>query len=86
MDSTINGSCYAVGVTSAGMAAITTEEVLRWVYLILAIISILIPLIVKLVNALKDKRLTDDEADEIKQELDKAIEELKQLEEKNKDK
>lgn len=86
MDSSINGSCYAVGVTSAGMAAITTEEVLRWVYLILAIISILIPLIVKLVNALKDKRLTEDEADSIKAELDKAIEELKELEDKNKDK
>lgn len=86
MDSTINGSCYTVGVTSAGMAAITTEEVLRWVYLILAIISILIPLVIKIINALKDKRLTEDEANDIQAELNKAIEELKQLEEKNKDK
>lgn len=86
MDSTVNGSCYAVGVTSAGMAAITTEEVLRWVYLILAIISILIPLIVKLVTALKDKRLTEDEAKDIQDQLNKTIEELKQLEDKNKDK
>lgn len=29
MDSSISGNYYAVGVTSAGMAAITTEEILR---------------------------------------------------------
>lgn len=85
MDSTVNSQCYAVGVTSAGMAAITTEDVLRWVYLILAIISILIPLVVKLVNALKDKRLTSDEVKDIQQELEKAKEELKQLQEKKED-
>ena len=85
MDSSISGNYYAVGVTSAGMAAITTEEILRWVYLILAIISILIPLIVKLVSALKDKRLTEDEAESIQEELNKAIEELKQLQDKNKE-
>lgn len=81
MDSSLNSTtCYAVGVTSAGMASITADDVMRWAYLGLAIVSLLIPLVVKVVDIFKNKKLTKEAAEELQAELEKAKEAaLKQL-------
>lgn len=81
MDSSLNTSCYTVGVTSAGAAAITADDVMRWAYLGLAIISLLIPMVVKVIDLIKSKRLTKDDVTELQQDLEKAKEELKKLQE-----
>ena len=76
MDSTAN---YALSVSAVGMAAITPDDVLRWVYMGLAIISILIPLIVKLIDTIKDGHVTTDELKDIKNEVDKAKDDIKEI-------
>ena len=81
MDSSLNTSCYTVGVTSAGAAAITADDVMRWAYLGLAIISLLIPMVVKVIDLIKSKRLTKDDVTELQQDLEKAKEELEKLQE-----
>lgn len=86
MDSSLNASCYTVGVTSAGAAAITADDVMRWAYLGLAIISLLIPMVVKVIDIFKSKKLTKDDVTELQVDLEKAKEELKKLQEQNKDK
>lgn len=87
MDSSLNTSCYTVGVTSAGAAAITADDVMRWAYLGLAIISLLIPMVVKVIDLIKSKRqLTKDDVTELQQDLEKAKEELEKLQNKDKDK
>ena len=81
MDSSLNTSCYTVGVTSAGAAAITADDVMRWAYLGLAIVSLLIPMVVKVIDIFKNKKLTKDDVTELQQDLEKAKEELKKLQE-----
>ena len=81
MDSSLNTSCYTVGVTSAGAAAITADDVMRWAYLGLAIISLLIPMVVKVVDLIKNKRLTKDDVTELQQDLEKELEKLQEQEE-----
>lgn len=79
MDSTAN---YALSVSAVGMAAITPDDILRWVYMGLAIISILIPLVIKLIDTIKGG-VTTDELEDLKDEVDKAKEAIKN--EKNDD-
>ena len=86
MDSSLNTSCYTVGVTSAGAAAITADDVMRWAYLGLAIVSLLIPMVVKVIDIFKNKKLTKDDVTELQQDLEKAKEELEKLQNKDKDK
>ena len=81
MDSSLNTSCYTVGVTSAGAAAITADDVMRWAYLGLAIVSLLIPMVVKVIDIFKNKKLTKDDVTELQQDLEKAKEELEKLQE-----
>ena len=81
MDSSLSTSCYTVGVTSAGAAAITADDVMRWAYLGLAIVSLLIPMVVKVIDIFKNKKLTKDDVTELQQDLEKAKEELKKLQE-----
>lgn len=76
MDSTAN---YALSVSAVGMAAITPDDVLRWVYMGLAIISILIPLIVKLIDTIKDGHVSTDELNELKDKVDEAKDEIKEI-------
>ena len=76
MDSTAN---YALSVSAVGMAAITPDDVLRWVYMGLAIISILIPLIVKLIDTIKDGHVSADELNELKDKVDEAKDEIKEI-------
>ena len=45
----------------------------------LAIISILIPLIVQLINACKDKKITTDELNDIKDKVDETKDKIKEL-------
>lgn len=66
----------AVSVSAVGMATLTPDDILRWVYMGLAIISILIPLVVKLIEAFSDHKITKDELDDIKNEVDKAHDEI----------
>lgn len=63
------------------LANITTTEVLNWVYTSLLIASIALGIILKLVSVFKDKKVTEKELQELKEEVDKA---KKKLEEETK--
>ena len=79
-------SSYALSVSAVGMATLTADDILRWLYMGLAIISILIPLIIKVIEAFSDHKVTPDELKDIKQEVDKAKDNLEALkDEKNDD-
>lgn len=55
---------------------ITTTEVLDWVYTIVLIASVLFGIVMKVIAAFRDKHITDQEAQEIKDELKKTQEEI----------
>ena len=79
-------SSYALSISAVGMATLTADDILRWLYMGLAIISILIPLIIKIIEAISDHKVTPDELKDIKQEVDKAKDNLEALkDEKNDD-
>ena len=79
-------SSYALSISAVGMATLTADDILRWLYMGLAIISILIPLIIKVIEAFSDHKVTPDELKDIKEEVDKAKENLEALkDEKNDD-
>lgn len=79
-----NDTFVVTAVTSSGMAAITTDDVLRWIYLGLAIVSLLIPIVTKIIDALKDGKVTKEEADDIKKAVDDAKEKVDELREDDK--
>lgn len=76
-----NDTFVVTAVTSSGMAAITTDDVLRWIYLGLAIVSLLIPIVTKIIDALKDGKVTKEEADDIKKAVDDAKDKVDDLRE-----
>lgn len=84
MDSTINTSCYAVSLATVGMVTITADDVMRWIYMGIAIIGLLIPLVNNVMNIFKDKKVTSDELKDIQDAVQKTVEELNKLQEKNK--
>lgn len=55
---------------------ISTSEVLDWVYTSVLIISVLFGIVLKIIAAVKDRSVTKEELTEIKNEVDKAVEEL----------
>lgn len=55
---------------------ISTSEVLDWVYTSVLIISVLFGIVLKIIAAVKDRHVTKEELTEIKNEVDKAVEEL----------
>lgn len=69
----------AVSISAVGMATLTPDDILRWVYMGLAIISILIPLIVKVIEAIDDHKVTKDELNDIKNEVNKAKDEISEV-------
>lgn len=69
----------AVSISAVGMATLTADDILRWVYMGLAIISILIPLIAKIIDAIDDHKVTKDELNDIKNEVDKAKDEISEV-------
>lgn len=76
-----NDTFVVTAVTSSGMAAITTDDVLRWIYLGLAIVSLLIPIVTKIIDALKDGKVTKEEAEDIKKAVDDAKDKVDDLRE-----
>lgn len=73
------GNCLAY----VFLTQITADEVREWVYTILFCISIVFSIAMKVVDSLRDKKITSQEAKEIKKEVDEA---LKKLEEYNQNK
>lgn len=57
---------------------ITTTEVLNWVYTIVLIISVVFGIVLKIISAVKDKKVTKEELEDIKKEMDDACEKLKE--------
>ena len=78
-------SSYALSISAVGMATLTADDILRWLYMGLAIISILIPLIIKVIEAFSDHKVTPDELKDIKEEVDKAKENLEALKDEKND-
>lgn len=51
---------------------VTTTEILNWVYTILLIISLGLGIGLKIASAIKDRKITKEEADEIAKAVDEA--------------
>lgn len=62
---------------------ITTSEILNWVYTSLLIVSILFGIVLKIIAAIKDRKITKEEIEDIKKEVDDGIQKL--TNEKNKE-
>lgn len=58
------------------LSYVTTTEILEWVYTILLIISLALGIGIKIASALKDKRISKEEAEEIKRAVDEAKNEV----------
>lgn len=65
------------------LTQVTISEVLNWVYLILLIISLLTGIILKVISALQDGKVTKEEIEALKQQLDESLKVIEEL--KNKD-
>lgn len=55
---------------------VTTTEVLNWIYTILLSASLLLGIILKIITMLEDKKITKQELEELREELEKAKQEL----------
>lgn len=55
---------------------ITTTEVLNWVYTGLLIASIILGIVLKIISALRDRKVTKDELEEIKKEVDEGMKKI----------
>lgn len=54
------------------LSYVTTTEVLEWLYTILLIISLALGIGLKIAQALKDRKISKEEAEEIKKAVDEA--------------
>lgn len=61
----------------AFLSQITTEDILKWCYEILFILSIALSIFFTIYGAIKDKKITKEEADEIKNTIDESAEKVK---------
>lgn len=59
------------------LSAITTSDVLQWIYTIVLICSLLIGIILKVVSALKDHKITEEELEDIQHQVDDAKDQIK---------
>lgn len=62
--------------------SVTVSEVLEWIYMILFIISLTLGIVLKVISAFKDGKLTEEEAKEIKKAVDEAKDEVEKEERK----
>lgn len=58
------------------LQATETEHVLNITYTIILICSIVLGIVLKLISALRDKKITKDEAEEIKKEIDDGLKKI----------
>lgn len=70
-------------VAFLALEAITVDEVLNWIYMALFIVSLLLGIVLKVASAVRDGKVTKDEAEEIKKAVDEAKDEIKKEAEKN---
>lgn len=61
---------------------VTTTEVLNWIYTILLSASLLLGIVLKIITMVEDKKITKEELEELKTELDKAKQEIQNKENK----
>lgn len=59
------------------LSYVTTTEILEWVYTILLIISLALGIGLKIASALKDRKVSKEEAEEIKRAVDEAKNEVR---------
>lgn len=59
-------------VSGVILANIQVSEVLDWIYTILLIASITLGIVLKVISAVKDGKVTKEEAEEIKKAVDEA--------------
>lgn len=62
---------------------VTTGEVLNWIYSIVLILSVVFGIVMKIYSAFKDGKVTKEEQEEIKKELDEGLHKLE--DQKNKE-
>lgn len=66
------------------LQTVTTEQVLNWIYTILLIISLLMGIVIKIISAVKDGRITKEEAEEIHKAVNEAKDIIKEESKENK--
>lgn len=69
-------------VSGVILSQIDVSEVLDWIYTILLIASITLGLVLKISSAVRDGKITRDEAESIKKAVDEAKSEVKEEKEK----
>lgn len=69
-------------VSGVILSQIDVSEVLDWIYTILLIASITLGLVLKISSAVKDGKITREEAESIKKAVDEAKSEVKEEKEK----
>lgn len=69
-------------VAAAVLSVMNVSEVLDWIYTGLLIASIILGIVLKITGALKDRKVTAEEAKEIKEEIEKGMEAIREQSEK----
>lgn len=58
------------------LTGMITDNVLQWIYTIVFAISVIFPVVWSVIKSFKDKKISQDEYNEIKKELDDAKKKL----------
>lgn len=65
-------------------ALVGDNEILQWIYTIVFAISVLFPIVWMIIKSVKDKKITEEEYEEIQKKLEEAEKKLKDEMNKNK--
>lgn len=65
-------------------ALVGDNEILQWIYTIVFAISVLFPIVWTIIKSVKDKKITEEEYEEIQKKLEEAEKKLKDEMNKNK--
>lgn len=66
------------------LTQVSVSEVLNWVYLILLIISLGLGIVLKIVSAMKDGKVTREEIEDLQKQLDESLKVIQELKEETK--
>lgn len=66
------------------IALVGDNEILQWIYTIVFAISVLFPIVWTIIKSVKDKKITEEEYEEIQKKLEEAEKKLKDEMNKNK--
>lgn len=75
------GNCIAY----VALTQISTTTILDWVYTIVFCISIIFSIVMSIITATKDRKITKEEAENIKKTVDDSIDKIKEFRDEKKE-